>query len=158
MTDTSSQTPTLVELYTDGACSGNPGPGGWAFILRHGPSGKEMEQFGADRHTTNNQMELLAVIRGLETLKRPCRVDLYSDSTYVGHGLSQWMTNWKKNNWRRGRGSGAKPVKNVELWKQLDALMQIHAITFYHVRGHSGHPENERCDELAVAAYQNGAW
>jgi len=149
-----SDDPIEVELYTDGACSGNPGPGGWAFILRHLPTGKEREESGGEQRTTNNRMELVAVIRGLESLTRPCRVELFTDSRYVGDGLSSWLAGWKKNNWKRGRGRDAKPVKNVELWKQLDALIEKHDVTFTHVRGHSGHEENERCDELAVAAYQ----
>ena len=143
-----------VELFTDGACSGNPGPGGWAFILRHGSSGKEMEQSGGERLTTNNQMELTAVIRGLEALKRPCEVALFTDSVYVGKGLSEWMPNWKRNGWRRKEKGRWKPVKNEELWRRLDELLQIHRVKFTHVAGHSGHPENDRCDELAVAAYQ----
>jgi ribonuclease HI len=143
-----------VELFTDGACSGNPGPGGWAFILRHVSSGKEMEQSGGERLTTNNQMELTAVIRGLEALKRPCRVDLYTDSVYVGKGLSEWMPKWKRNGWRRREGKSFKPVKNEELWRRLDELLAPHHVKFTHVAGHSGHIENERCDELAVAAYQ----
>ncbi|MBP60307.1 MAG: ribonuclease HI [Planctomycetaceae bacterium] len=140
----------LVELYTDGACSGNPGPGGWGFILRHEPSGKEIEQSGAERETTNNRMELSAVIQGLTALKRSCRVHLYTDSVYVGKGISEWMAKWKKNGWRRGN----QPVKNTELWKQLDELIGRHDIHYHRVAGHSGHPENERCDELAVLAYQ----
>lgn len=143
-----------VELYTDGACSGNPGPGGWAFILRHPATGKELERAGGDPETTNNRMELTAVIRGLEALKRPTRVKLFTDSEYVGQGVSSWMKGWKANGWRRGKGRDAKPVKNVELWQALDELIARHQVTFHHVRGHSGHPENERCDELAVAAYQ----
>jgi ribonuclease HI len=143
-----------VELFTDGACSGNPGPGGWAFILRHGPSGKELEKSGAEATTTNNRMELSAVIYGLETLKKPCRVDLYTDSAYVGNGLSEWMPKWKRNGWRRKEGKAFKPVKNEELWRRLDELLQVHRVQFTHVAGHSGHPENERCDQLAVAAYQ----
>jgi len=137
-----------VELYTDGACSGNPGPGGWAFILRHLASGKEKEDSGGEANTTNNRMELLAVIRGLESLKRKCQVKLFADSVYVGKGLTEWMPSWKRRGWRRGD----KPIKNLELWKQLDELMTGHELTFIHVRGHSGHAENERCDELAVAA------
>ena len=140
----------LVELYTDGACSGNPGPGGWGFILRHESSGKEIEQSGGERETTNNRMELSAVIQGLAALKRSCRVHLYTDSVYVGKGISEWMAKWKKNGWRRGN----QPVKNTELWKQLDELIGRHDIHYHRVAGHSGHPENERCDELAVLAYQ----
>jgi ribonuclease HI len=153
---THEQTPTAptelptVELYTDGACSGNPGPGGWAFILRHQATGKELEQAGAERSTTNNRMELFAVIRGLETLKRSCRVHLFTDSTYVGKGLTEWMASWKRRGWRRGE----KPIMNLEMWQRLDELTQRHRISFTHVRGHSGHPENERCDRLAVDAYQ----
>jgi ribonuclease HI len=143
-----------VVLYTDGACSGNPGPGGWAFVLRHPASGKEIEQAGGERETTNNRMELLAVIRGLEALKRSTRVELVSDSTYVGRGMSEWMSKWKANGWRRKEGSQSKPVKNEDLWRRLDELVASHQVRFTHVRGHSGHPENERCDTLAVAAYQ----
>lgn len=142
-----------VELYTDGACSGNPGPGGWAFILRHSASGKEKEHSGGEADTTNNRMELLAVIRGLEALHKPCHVKLFADSVYVGKGLTEWMPSWKRRGWRRGE----KPIKNLELWKRLDELAAQHRLTFIHVRGHSGHPENERCDELAVAASRNFA-
>ena len=143
-----------VHLYTDGGCSGNPGPGGWAFVLRHVATGKEMEGAGAEQETTNNRMELLAVIRGLEALKRPCRVALYTDSVYVGKGLSEWLKGWKANGWRRREGRAWKPVKNEELWRQLDELASRHQLTYHRVAGHSGHPENERCDEMAVAAYQ----
>jgi len=143
-----------VILFTDGACSGNPGPGGWAFILRHPASGKEMECHGAERETTNNRMEMTAVIRGLEALKRPTRVELLSDSQYVGKGLSDWMPKWKANGWRRREGKQLKPVKNEDLWRRLDELLARHQVKFTHVRGHAGHPENERCDTLAVAAYQ----
>ena len=141
----------VVELYTDGACSGNPGPGGWAYILRHPKTGKEQERSGAQPNTTNNQMELLAVIKGLEQLKRPCRVDLYTDSEYVGQGIRDWLPGWKRRGWRR---AGNKPVKNLELWQRLDRQLQRHQITYHAVRGHSGHPENERCDTLAVDAYR----
>ena len=139
-----------VHLYTDGASGGNPGPGGWGFILRHVTSGKEMEQSGAERDTTNNRMELTAVIRGLEALKRSCRVELYTDSVYVGKGISEWMPKWKKRAWKRD----GQLVKNVELWQRLDELIENHKIAYHRVAGHSGHPENERCDELAVLAYQ----
>ena len=144
-----------VHLFTDGACSGNPGPGGWAFILRHLSSGKEMEQSGYERNTTNNQMELRAVIEGLATLKRSCKVEVFTDSVYVGKGITEWMSKWKSNGWRRREGKAWKPVKNVELWQQLDLLLERHSIKYTRVAGHSGHPENERCDELAVEAYQN---
>jgi len=143
-----------VQLFTDGACSGNPGPGGWAFVLRHPKSGKEIERSGAERHTTNNRMELLAVIRGLETLRRATSVELVSDSVYVGRGLSEWMPKWKANGWRRRDGKRWAEVKNEDLWRTLDALLARHQVRFTHVRGHAGHPENERCDALAVAAYQ----
>jgi ribonuclease HI len=143
-----------VQLFTDGACSGNPGPGGWAFILRHPKSGKEIERFGDDRDTTNNRMELLAVIRGLETLKRPTSVELITDSEYVGRGIRDWLAKWKAQGWRRREGKRLVPVKNEELWRRLDVQLARHRVKFTHVRGHSGHPENERCDTLAVAAYQ----
>ena len=143
-----------VQLFTDGGCSGNPGPGGWAFILRHVATGKEKEVAGAERETTNNRMELTAVIRGLEALTRPCDVELVTDSEYVGKGLSQWMQKWKANGWRRKEGDQWKPVKNEELWRRLDELLQQHQVRYTRVLGHSGHPENERCDQLAVAAYQ----
>lgn len=143
-----------VQLFTDGACSGNPGPGGWAFILRHAGTGKEMENAGGERDTTNNRMELTAVVRGLEALKRTSSVELLTDSTYVGKGLTQWMAKWKSNGWRRKEGSRWAPVKNEDLWRQLDELIAKHTITYTPVKGHSGHPENERCDELAVEACQ----
>lgn len=143
-----------VELYTDGACSGNPGPGGWAFILRHPASGKEMENSAGERETTNNRMELTAVIEGLKALKRPSHVELFTDSVYVGKGISEWMPKWKAAGWRRGSGKKSSPVKNVELWQELDTLLNQHQVKFNWVAGHSGHAENERCDELAVAAYQ----
>jgi len=143
-----------VQLFTDGACSGNPGPGGWAFILRHPASGKEIQRAGAERETTNNRMEMTAVIRGLASLKRPTTVELVSDSTYVGKGMMEWMPKWKANGWKRREKGRKVEVKNVDLWKELDRLMSQHQIRFTHVRGHAGHPENERCDTLAVAAYQ----
>ena len=143
-----------VQLFTDGACSGNPGPGGWAFILRHPATGKELESSGGERETTNNRMEMTAVIRGLEALKRGARVEIISDSIYVGKGFSEWMPKWKLNGWRRREGGQLKPIKNEELWRQMDELLARHQVRFTHVRGHQGHPENERCDTLAVAAYQ----
>ena len=146
--------PIEVELYTDGACSRNPGPGGWAFILRHLPTGKEIEKSGGEEDTTNNQMELRSVIEGLATLKRPCRIELFTDSEYVRKGLSDWMAGWKRNGWKRRENGSLKPVKNAELWQKLDELIAIHSVKFTRVAGHSGHPENDRCDELAVAAYQ----
>ena len=143
-----------VQLFADGACSGNPGPGGWAFLLRHPASGKELERSGAERDTTNNRMELTAVIRGLEALKRPTRVELVTDSTYVGKGLTEWLPKWKRNGWRRRERDRWVEVKNEDLWRRLDELLGKHQLHFTHVRGHSGHPENERCDTLAVAAYR----
>ncbi len=143
-----------VQLYTDGACSGNPGPGGWAYVLRDLPTKKEKEGSGAERETTNNRMELMAVIEGLRALSRPCDVALFADSNYVLQGLSTWMAGWKRNGWRRKQGNKYEEVKNVDLWRQLDQLAAVHKITFHHVKGHSGHTENERCDVLAVEAYK----
>ncbi len=143
-----------VQLFSDGACSGNPGPGGWAFILRHPKSGKELEGSGGERETTNNRMELTAVIRGLELLKRPTTVEVVTDSAYVGKGMSEWLPKWKANGWRRKEKGRLVEIKNEDLWRRLDELLQMHRVQFVHVRGHSGHPENERCDTLAVAAYQ----
>ncbi|NQT39608.1 MAG: ribonuclease HI [Planctomycetes bacterium] len=154
MPPTNDDNPPEVQLFTDGGCSGNPGPGGWAYVLRHLATGKELERSGGERETTNNRMELTAVLRGLEQLKRPVRVELVSDSIYVGKGLTDWMPKWKANGWRRGRGSKSSPVKNEDLWRELDVLVTKHTLTFTFVRGHQGHPENERCDKLAVAAYQ----
>lgn len=156
MTMTKSKTGVIheVQLFADGACSGNPGPGGWAFILRHPDSGKEIERSGGERETTNNRMELTAVIRGLESLKRPTSVELVTDSVYVGKGLTEWLPKWKSDGWRRREGKSFKEIKNEDLWRRLDELIARHQIKFTHVRGHSGHVENERCDTLAVAAYQ----
>lgn len=143
-----------VQLFTDGACSGNPGPGGWAFILRHPASEKEMEQSGGEPNTTNNRMELTAVVRGLEALKRRSQVEVLTDSVYVGKGISEWLPKWKANGWRRKEKNKLVPIANVELWQELDALLAKHKIKYTRVAGHSGHPENDRVDELAVAAYQ----
>ena len=141
-----------IKLYTDGACKGNPGPGGWAYILRDGPTGKEREASGGVADTTNNRMELTAVIEGLNALRRPCEVSLYSDSKYVLDGLKVWIKGWKKNNWVRKTSKGREAVKNVDLWQQLDQLVSMHKMSYHYVAGHSGHPENERCDQMAVAA------
>ncbi|QDT34219.1 ribonuclease HI [Thalassoglobus polymorphus] len=145
----------FVQLFTDGACSGNPGPGGWGYILRHPATGSEKEGSGGDRETTNNQMELMAVISGLEALSKSSEVEVITDSVYVAKGSKEWMPNWKKNGWQRREGKKLKPVKNVELWQRLDNLLSQHDVRFTVVKGHSGHPENERCDELAVAATQS---
>jgi len=143
-----------VNLFTDGGCSGNPGPGGWAFILRHLPSGTEIEKSGGVEDTTNNKMELMAVVEGLASLKRPCRVELFTDSVYVGKGMTEWMPKWKANGWKRKEKSKFVPVKNVDLWQRLDELVGRHRVKYTRVAGHSGHTENDRVDELAVAAYQ----
>ncbi|MAY74229.1 MAG: ribonuclease HI [Phycisphaerae bacterium] len=148
MSEPSANRPT-VHLFTDGACSGNPGPGGWAYLLRHPSTAREREDSGGERATTNNRMELTAVIRGLEALTRGSVVELYSDSQYVLNGLSKWMAGWKKKGWKT---ASKQPVKNKELWVRLDQLMRDHDLRFHWVEGHAGHPENERCDELAVAA------
>lgn len=144
-------TPT-VTLFTDGACSGNPGVGGWACILRHHATGKEKVLFGAEADTTNNRMELMAVIRGLQVLNRAVSVEVVSDSQYVLNGLKTWMRGWKKKGWKLSSG---KPVKNIDLWQELDTLSQKHQLTYQYVPGHQGHPENERCDQLAVQAYKD---
>jgi ribonuclease HI len=138
-----------VILFTDGACKGNPGPGGWAFILRHPKSGKEIERFGGEPDTTNNRMELLAVIEGLKMLTKPVNVEIVSDSKYVLQGIEEWMPKWKNNGWRRKEGKKFMPVKNLELWQELDRLVSLHKLTFHYIQGHSGHLENERCDTLA---------
>ena len=144
----------FVRLYTDGACSGNPGPGGWAYILVHPSSGKTIDASGATRQTTNNRMELQGAIEGLQSLKRPTRVELVTDSQYLAKGLSEWMPNWKRQGWKRREGKQLKPVVNEDLWRELDALASRHEIRVSHVLGHRGHPENEACDRMAVAAYK----
>lgn len=141
-----------VLLFTDGACSGNPGPGGWGCILRHPKTGTQKELSGGAAATTNNQMEMQAVISGLESLTRPTAVRVITDSTYVAEGSRSWLPNWKAHDWQRRDGKKWVPIKNIELWKQLDTLLAKHRVHFQLVKGHSGHPENERCDELAVAA------
>jgi len=138
---------TSVDIFTDGACSGNPGPGGWGAILRMGEHEKELS--GGDPATTNNRMELTAVIRGLEALKRPSAVTIHTDSRYVMDGVTQWMPRWKKNGWKT---ADKKPVKNEDLWRVLDELCALHQPKWRWVRGHSGHAENERADALARAA------
>lgn len=136
-----------IELYTDGACSGNPGPGGWACVLKHPATGSRKELSGGEAQTTNNRMELRAAIEGLRLLKTPTRVDLTSDSKYVLDGLSSWLAGWKKKGWKT---ASKQPVKNQDLWQVLDELIQMHEVHFHWIKGHSAHPENERCDELAV--------
>lgn len=135
----------LVEIYTDGACSGNPGAGGWGVLLRCGETEKELS--GGESETTNNRMELTAVIKALQALKRECEVMLYTDSKYVMDGVNQWMPNWKKNNWRTTNKKSE--VKNIDLWLELDKLLPLHKIKWNWVKGHNGHPENERVDKLA---------
>ncbi len=144
----------LVRLFTDGACSGNPGPGGWAYILHHPASGQTVDGSGAESETTNNRMELMGVIEGLATLKKPCRVELVTDSQYVAKGISQWMPNWKRQGWMRKEGGRLKPVINLDLWQRIDSLLGMHKVEVTHVLGHRGHPENEACDRMAVAAYK----
>lgn len=140
----SGRKPKPVVIYTDGACSGNPGPGGWGAILMWGDKRKELK--GGDAETTNNRMELLAAIEALEALKRPSHVELYTDSNYVKQGISEWIHGWKRNGWRT---ADKKPVKNLELWQRLDEARRRHDIHWHWVKGHAGHPENERADELA---------
>ncbi len=133
-----------VTLYTDGACKGNPGKGGWGVLMRYGSHEKEL--FGGEAHTTNNRMELTAIIQGLAALKRPCAVVIYTDSQYVKNGMEQWIHGWKKNGWKT---AAKQPVKNEDLWRQLDQLAAQHQIQWQWVRGHAGHAENERADALA---------
>ena len=133
-----------VSLYTDGACKGNPGKGGWGVLMRYGSHEKEL--FGGEAHTTNNRMELTAIIQGLAALKRPCAVVIYTDSQYVKNGMEQWIHGWKKNGWKT---ASKQPVKNEDLWQQLDRLAVQHQIQWQWVRGHAGHTENERADALA---------
>jgi ribonuclease HI len=133
-----------VEIYTDGACRGNPGPGGWGALMRVGD--REREIYGGEPATTNNRMELTAAIRALESLKRRCRVAVYSDSTYLRDGITTWLADWKRRGWKT---ADRKPVKNQDLWEQLEALAASHDVEWHWVRGHDGHPENERADLLA---------
>ena len=142
----SSHSSTGVELYTDGACSGNPGPGGWGAILRF--KGTEKELNGGEVETTNNRMEMTAVIEGLKALTRPCTVTIYTDSKYVLQGVTEWMDGWKSRGWRT---ADKKPVKNQDLWEALDKEISRHTVSWQWVKGHAGHPENERADELARA-------
>jgi len=134
----------IVEIYTDGACSGNPGPGGWGALLRY--KGVEKELLGGEEQTTNNRMELSAAIFALESMKRPVKIELYTDSTYVKDGITKWIFNWKKNGWKT---AARKPVKNADLWQQLEKAIEIHDVEWHWVKGHAGHDENERADALA---------
>lgn len=137
-----------IMIYTDGACSGNPGPGGWGCVLLYGEHRKEMS--GGERATTNNRMELTAAIKALEALNTPCRVDLYSDSAYLVNAFEQgWLNNWKKRGWIK---SDKKPVENTDLWKRILELCEVHAVTWHKVKGHASNKENNRCDELATTA------
>ncbi|PWL19090.1 ribonuclease HI [Falsochrobactrum shanghaiense] len=138
-----------IEAFTDGACSGNPGPGGWGAILRWNGNVKELK--GGEADTTNNRMELMAAISALKALKEPCEVDLYTDSVYVRDGISGWIEGWKRNGWRT---SAKKPVKNAELWQALDEARNGHVVRWHWIKGHAGHPENERADELARAGME----
>lgn len=144
MAESSDSPSKRIEIYTDGACSGNPGPGGWGAILRF--QGKEKELSGGHPETTNNQMELQAAIEALRALKESCVIDLYTDSQYLRQGITQWIHNWKRNGWKT---SDKKPVKNQTLWVELDELVKRHEVNWHWLKGHAGHPENERCDELA---------
>lgn len=137
-------TDTKVEMFTDGACRGNPGPGGWGVLLRYNQTEKEL--YGGEAETTNNRMELMAAIQGMEALTRPCMVDLTTDSQYVMKGINEWMENWKRRGWKT---ADKKPVKNVDLWQRLSAALDKHTVEWHWVRGHTGHPENERADVLA---------
>jgi ribonuclease HI len=157
MTATTSTLP-FVQLFTDGACRGNPGPGGWACILRHPATGKETELSGGSPMTTNNQMELQAVIEGLRVLTRKSRVEVVTDSTYVAKGSKEWLPGWKRNGWKRRDGNQLVPIRNEDSWRQLDALLGQHRVTFQLVAGHAGHPENERCDVLAVEAAEQARY
>ncbi len=135
---------TPVDMFTDGACSGNPGPGGWGVILRC--KGVEKELKGGEPQTTNNRMEMMAVLQGLTALTRPCRVNIYTDSEYVKKGMTEWLRGWKARGWKT---ADKKPVKNDDLWQALDSAAQRHDLSWHWVRGHNGHPENERADQLA---------
>jgi ribonuclease HI len=136
-----------VDIFTDGACSGNPGPGGWGAILRYRDSERELS--GAETLTTNNRMELQAAIAALEALKRPCTVRVHTDSSYLRDGITRWLANWKRNGWKT---ADRKPVKNADLWQRLEAAAARHEVSWHWVKGHAGHPENERADELARLA------
>jgi len=146
-TPENNQSLTRVTIYTDGACTGNPGPGGWGVLLKFGRYVKELS--GGESDTTNNRMELTAAIRGLQALKRPCQVQFYTDSEYLRKGITEWISSWKRRGWKT---TGKKPVKNQDLWRELDDAIQVHDIQWHWVRGHSGQRENERVDKLARQA------
>ncbi|UXN04766.1 MULTISPECIES: ribonuclease HI [unclassified Bartonella] len=133
-----------IVIYTDGACSGNPGPGGWGALLQY--NGHERELFGGEKDTTNNRMEIMAAVEALNALKEPCKVDLYTDSVYVRDGISKWIEGWKRNGWQT---AAKKPVKNMDLWQALDVARKRHDVVWHWVKGHAGHTENERVDSLA---------
>ncbi|MDH3336063.1 MAG: ribonuclease HI [Rhodospirillaceae bacterium] len=142
----------IVDIFTDGACSGNPGPGGWGVVMRW--NGEEKEIYGGETDTTNNRMELMAAIRGLESLKREMQVRVHTDSTYVKDGITKWIHGWKNNGWKT---AAKKPVKNQDLWQMLDKAISEHNVEWHWVKGHAGHPENERADELARRGAEEAA-
>ena len=142
-----------VRIYTDGACSGNPGPGGWGALLRFGTAEKELSGFEVS--TTNNRMELTAAVKAFRSLKESCLVDIYTDSEYLKKGITDWIHNWKKLGWRRGSPGKTRPLANADLWKDLDQAISEHQVNWHWVRGHAGHPENERADKLATSAMKN---
>lgn len=144
--------PSIVDIFTDGACSGNPGPGGWGVVMRW--NGEEKEIYGGEADTTNNRMELMAAIRGLESLKREMKVRVHTDSTYVKDGITKWIHSWKNNGWKT---AAKKPVKNQDLWQMLDKAISEHKVEWHWVKGHAGHPENERADELARRGAEEAA-
>jgi len=140
-----------IDLFTDGACRGNPGPGGWGVLMRWRDHEKELK--GGERDTTNNRMEMMAAIKGLESVKRPARIRIYTDSTYVRDGITKWIHGWKKRGWKT---ADKKPVKNIDLWQRLEAALEPHQVDWHWVKGHDGHPENERADALARAGVPGG--
>ncbi len=140
-----------IDLFTDGACRGNPGPGGWGVLLRWRDHEKELK--GGERDTTNNRMEMMAAIKGLESVKRPARIRIYTDSTYLRDGITKWIHGWKKRGWKT---ADKKPVKNIDLWQRLEAALEPHQVDWHWVKGHDGHPENERADALARAGVPGG--
>ena len=143
-----------VRIYTDGACSGNPGPGGWGALLVYGR--KERELSGFEKATTNNRMEITAAVMAFRALKEPCMVEIFTDSEYLKKGITEWIHNWEKLGWRRGSPGKTKPLANADLWKELDKAISDHEVRWTWVRGHAGHPENERVDRLAVSAMKKG--